>query len=76
MARHKPEEQTSIDQVLKLVEQLSPEVREEVLDRLKLDELRKEIQKGIDSCERGELFPAEQVFAELKQNIAARKKRT
>jgi hypothetical protein len=74
MAQHKPEEQSTIDQVFKLVDQLSPEGREEVLQKLKLEELCIEIQKGIDSGERGELFPAEQVFAEAKRRIAERKK--
>jgi antitoxin ParD1/3/4 len=42
------------------------------LDRAKLDELRREVQTGIDALDRGEGKPAAQVFAELRARLASR----
>lgn len=67
-------ETTSFNQVLKLVGTFSQKERAKLRKELQLEELRYEIQKGIDAADRGELIPAEQVFAELKQRIAERKK--
>lgn len=67
MAQRKPEDNISVQQVLKLVEKLSPDEREEVLYQLKLQDLRREIQKGIDSAERGELHSEEEVMAYLDE---------
>ncbi len=67
-------ESTSLNQVLDLVSKFSQEERARLSQRLQLEELRYEIQKGIDAADRGELLPVEQVFAELKQRIAGRKK--
>ncbi len=36
MAQRKPEEQTTFDQVLKLVESLMPEAQEQLIDEMKL----------------------------------------
>jgi hypothetical protein len=66
MAQHTPEEQTTIEQVLKLVDQLSVAGKEKVLQLLKYQELRREIQLGIDQADRGELFSEEQVMAEME----------
>ena len=55
-----------VEQVLKLVEQFSPEEHEEFLRQIKLQELKREIQIGIDQAERGELFSEEEVLARLK----------
>jgi hypothetical protein len=66
MAQRKPEEHGTIEQVLKLVDQLSPEGREEVLYLLKRDELRRDLQVGIDQANKGELFSEEEVLAQLK----------
>lgn len=68
MAQRKSEDSIKVQQVLKLVEQLSPEEREEVLYQLKLQDLRGEIQKGIESAERGELHSEEEVMAFLEQH--------
>ncbi|MCC6546111.1 type II toxin-antitoxin system ParD family antitoxin [Candidatus Sumerlaeota bacterium] len=40
---------------------------------LKLNELRKEIQKGLDSLARGEGIPMEEAFAELDRRIALKR---
>lgn len=74
MAQRKPEDQVSIEQVLKLVDKLSSEERTKLLQLLTIDQLGSAVQKGIDAADRGELQPAEQVFAELKQRSAARQK--
>jgi hypothetical protein len=66
VAQRKPEEHGTIEQVLKLVDGLSPEGREEVLYILKRDALRRDLQVGIDQANRGELFSEEDVLAQLK----------
>lgn len=43
----------------------------ELLRKANDDWLRAEVQKGIDSADRGELIPAEEVFAELRTKIDA-----
>ena len=45
------------------------------LKEIQLDELRKEIQKGIDSANRGELTPGDEVFRELKKRTEEFKKK-
>jgi len=45
---------------------------QELLRKAKQDWLEAEIQKGIDSADRGELIPAEEVFASLRAEIAAK----
>lgn len=65
MAQRKPEETAKVQQVLKLVEELSPEEREAVLYQLKLEDLRREIQKGIDAADRGELISLDELNERL-----------
>lgn len=72
MEQRKPEEDRTIEQVLKLVEGLSPEGREEVLEKLKVDDMRREIQKGIDSADRSELVPADVVLNRLRKRAEER----
>ena len=45
---------------------------QELLRKAKQDRLKAEIQKGIDSADRGELIPAEEVFASLRAEIEAK----
>jgi len=72
MAQPKPE-RISIEEILKLVEQLSPEGQEQLVEEVKLQWLRREVQKGIDSLDRGEGLDGDQVFAELKERYEHRK---
>jgi hypothetical protein len=72
MAQHKPDEDRSVEQVLKLVDGLSPEGREKVLEKLKLDDMRREVQKGIDSADRGELIRADVVLNRLRKRAEQR----
>jgi hypothetical protein len=74
MPQRKPEEDQTIEEVLKLVDGLSPEGREEVLEKLKLDDMRREIQKGIDSADRGDLIPGDVVLARLRKRAEQRLK--
>jgi hypothetical protein len=65
MAQSKPQ-RVSVEEVLKLVDQLSTEDQEQVFEEMKLHSLRRELQKGADELDRGEGVPGEQVIAELK----------
>ena len=65
MAQRKPEEQAAFDQVLKLVHQLTAQEQQQLLDQLKLEDLRREIRKGIEASERGEVCTEEEVLAHL-----------
>ncbi len=44
-----------------------PAEREQILDQLKMDDLRRAIQVGIEQADRGELIDGEVVLAELRQ---------
>jgi hypothetical protein len=75
MAQRKPEEQNTFDQVLKLVEDLSPEAQEQLVEEMKLQWLRNELGKAEAELRRGEGVSGEQVIAELRErNRAAREK--
>lgn len=65
MAQRKPEEKVTLNQVLKLVEQLSPEACGLLLGELKLQALRRDIQVGIDEADRGELVSEEELLQHL-----------
>lgn len=66
MAQPKPE-RVSIKEILKLVDQLSLEEQEQLVEEMKLQWLRREVQKGVDQADRGELIDGDVVFAELKE---------
>ena len=53
-------------------DQLSPEDQEQLAEEMKLQWLRREIQKGIDQADRGELIDGDVVFAELKQRYQSK----
>lgn len=65
MAQQKPEKLT-VEELLLLANQLSPEEQEEFAEEFQLQWLRKELKKGIDELGRGEGIPAEEVIAELR----------
>jgi antitoxin ParD1/3/4 len=48
----------------------------ELLRKARQDWLKAEVQKGIDSADRGELIPAEEVFEKLRAEIAAKASRS
>jgi len=72
MAQHKPEDDTTLQQVIKLVHQLTPAEQEQVINELKLESLRRETQKAEDELLRGEGIPAEVALAELRQRAEDR----
>jgi predicted transcriptional regulator len=67
VAQPKPEDRTQLDHVLKLVDQLSPEHQEQLVEEVKLQWLRREVQRGIEQADRGELIDGGEVFAALKE---------
>jgi len=64
-----------LKQIIKLADQLSPKEHAEFVREIKLQELRHEIQKGIDSLERGEGIPAEDVLQKLRKRSEQRLKK-
>jgi hypothetical protein len=67
VAQRKPEEQNIFDQVLKLVENLTPEAQEQLIEEMKLQWLRRELGKSEEQFRRGEGIPAEEAFAQLEE---------
>jgi hypothetical protein len=65
------QEKPTVEQILKLVDQLTPGEREQILDRLKMDNLRQAIQTGIEQADRGELTEGEEAFRQLRERNAA-----
>ncbi len=60
-----PQEKPTVEQVLKLVDQLSPQEQGEVLEQLKIEDLRREIRKGIEASERGDVVSLEELNRRL-----------
>lgn len=73
MAQRKSEQETTLQQVMRLASQLTPEEQDQVIEELKLQWLRRETQKAEDELSRGEGRPAEEVFAKLIERYARRK---
>lgn len=69
MAQRKPDDKVTMDQILELADQLTPEDQEELIEEIKLRWLRREIQKGIGEADRGELVDGDEVFAELRRDL-------
>lgn len=68
-----PKEKPTVEQVLRLVEELTPEEREQVLDEMnQYQELRRNIQIGLEQAARGELIDGDVVLADLKQRAEDR----
>ncbi|MGH9547923.1 MAG: hypothetical protein ACRD3W_01060 [Terriglobales bacterium] len=73
MAKPKPEDKTTLDQVLKLVDQLTPEEQEQLVEEVKLQWLRRALEEGEESLKQHGGIPAEKVFADLKDRYERRK---
>lgn len=65
MAQRKPDEQATFDQVLKLVENLTPEAQEQIVKEMKLQWLRQELAKAEESVSKGRVLTEEQLEARL-----------
>jgi hypothetical protein len=75
MAQRTPEENVTLDQVVKLVDRLTAEDREQLLDRLKMEKLRRSIQIGIDQADKGQVVDGDQVFKQMRERNAAFKRK-
>jgi len=65
-----PKKKTSLDQVLKLVDQLSPDEQQQLGETLhELAVLRKAVDAGIDQLDRGLGIPAEEAFQRLRERF-------
>ena len=61
-----PNKKPSLEQVLKLASQLTPEEQDQLQKSLgELQELRKALAVGVDQLERGEGVPGDKVFERL-----------
>ncbi len=75
MVQRTPEENVTLDQVVKLVDRLTAEDREQLLDRLKMEKLRRSIQIGIDQADKGQVVDGDQVFKQMRERNAAFKRK-
>lgn len=67
MAQPTPEHRETIEQVLRLVTDLSPEEQEQLIEQMKLQWLRRAIDQAEESLAQGKIRPAEEVFAKLEE---------
>lgn len=75
MAQPNPDEKKStLEQVLTLVSELTPDEQAHVLEELKLQGLRRKLEKADESAANGKVRPAEEVFGKLEEKYHQRKK--
>ncbi len=77
MAQRKPEEQMTFDQVLKLVEDLTPEAQEQLVEEMKLQWLRRALDEGEKDSAEGRTVSLEELnqhLDSLRQEIIERLK--
>lgn len=67
-----PQEKPTVEQVLKLVEELTPDERAQVKHALDLQAIQERLRQAEESIARGEGIPGEDVLAELKERAEAR----
>ena len=72
----KKADKPTLSQVLKLVHQLSPEEQEQLAEQMKLEWLKREVQKGIDELDRGEFVDGEELLEELRVRAESRLKKS
>jgi len=65
MAQRRPEEQTTFDQVLKLVENLAPDAQEQLVEEMKLQWLRRSLDEGEKDLEEGRTVSLDQLDKRL-----------
>jgi hypothetical protein len=66
------QEKPTVEQVIKLVDQLTPDERDQVLSQLNHEKLKRAIQVGIDQADRGDVVDGETVLADLRQRAEER----
>jgi len=67
-----PKEKPTVEQLLKLVDQLTPEEQEALAEEMKLKRLRRMLAEAEASLDRGEGIPGEVVLEELRQRAEDR----
>lgn len=70
---HSRKQKPTIDQVFKLVDQLSVEELEQLIQVLRAESFKRDIQKGIDAADRGELKDADAILSRLRNKAQSRK---
>jgi hypothetical protein len=73
MAQRKPEEKATLDRVLKLVDQLSPEEQDQLVDEIKLRALRRAVEEGEESIRQHGTLDGEEVFTSVINELRSRK---
>ncbi|MBX9877223.1 MAG: hypothetical protein K2Y22_02085 [Candidatus Obscuribacterales bacterium] len=73
MAQQKPEDKVNLEQVLKLVNQLSPREQDQLMEEMKLKWLRHALEDGEQSINQYGARPVDEVFSELKDRYESRK---
>lgn len=71
MAMPKPKKMP-VEQMLRLIDQLSPEELAQFQYQMSLKDLRREIMIGVEQANKGELIPAEEVLQELRERAQLR----
>lgn len=70
MAQPKPEDNAAFNQVLKLLNKLTPEEQEQVVEELKLQWLRRELAKAEESVDRGAMTTGKEIFRQMRERNA------
>ena len=68
MAQRKPDERTTFDQVLSLVESLTPEAQESLVEEMKLQWLRQALAQAEKSVAEGKVYSEEEALARLDEH--------
>jgi hypothetical protein len=68
MAQSKPEERTTFDQVLSLVENLAPEAQEQLVEEMKMRWLSQALAQAEKSVAEGKVYSEEQALARLDEH--------
>ena len=68
MAQRNPDERTTFDQVLSLVESLTPEAQESLVEEMKLQWLRQALAQAEKSVAEGKVYSEEEALARLDEH--------
>ncbi|MGD9682338.1 MAG: hypothetical protein AB7W16_14220 [Candidatus Obscuribacterales bacterium] len=71
MAQHRPEDNTTLDQVIKMADRLTPEEQEQLIEQIKLKWLRRAIDEADESLAQGRSVSLE----ELDKHIDSAKRK-
>ncbi|MCA9806015.1 MAG: hypothetical protein KC777_28800 [Cyanobacteria bacterium HKST-UBA02] len=71
MAQHRPEDNTTLDQVIKMADRLTPEEQEQLVEQIKLKWLRRAMDEADESLAQGRSVSLE----ELDKHIDSAKRK-